>query len=370
MPVRNFGPCRGSTASTACWEEDMNTSIWFKGALAGATAIVATTVMTGFAQAETVLRMNNWLPPQHSQLVGTMLPWAESVAAATEGRVTIQLTDATLGAPPRQYDLVVDGIADIAFGVTGYTPGRFKLPPMAELPLVGQSGEARSVGLWRAYEEYFAEADEFRDVQLLGLYAHGAGQILTSRSAGPVTSLEQYAGKKFRVGGGIIQDINPALGGVNVAAPANEVYEILSQGIADGTLLPIEAYPSFNLSGVIRHATEVPGGFYSSVWFAVMNKERFESLSPEDQEAIMSVSGMELARLGGKAFDDADTAARSVMEADGVEFLTADDAFAEALRERAGPIEQQWLADAAGLGIDGDAALALMREEAAAIDTQ
>lgn len=341
---------------------------WMKQALAGAALVAATGLGWSAANAETVLRMNNWLPPQHSQLVMVMKPWAENVAKATDGRVKIEVTDASLGAPPRQYDLAVDGVADITFGVTGYTPGRFKLPGVAELPLVAQKGEARSVALWKAHEKYFAQANEFSDVVLLGLYAHGAGRILTTGAAGPVTDLDKYAGKKFRVGGGIIQDINIALGGVNVAAPANEVYEILSQGVADGTLLPLEAYPSFNLSGVIKHATAIPGGFYSSVWFAVMNKDKFESLSKEDQDAIMSVSGMELAKLGGSSFDAADAAAAEIMAKDGVEMLTASDAFVASLKEKLAPVEAKWIADADSLGIDGKAALEMVRAEASAID--
>jgi len=341
---------------------------WMKGAVAGAALLVSTGLTLSGASAETVLRMNNWLPPTHSQLIGTMKPWAEKVAEASKGNIRIELTDASLGAPPRQYDLAVDGIVDITFGVTGYTPGRFKLVGAAELPFVAQSGEARSVALWKAHEEYFAKANEFKDVQLLGLYAHGAGRILTTAKAGPVTSLANYAGKKFRVGGGIIQDINTALGGVNVAVPANEVYEILSTGVADGTLLPLEAYPSFNLGGVIKHATLIPGGFYSSVWFAVMNKDKFDSLSKEDQDAIMSVSGMELAKLGGQSFDAADEAAMAVVEKDGVEMITADEAFVSSMREKLTAIDQNWIKDADGLGVDGKAALELVRKEAAALD--
>src|SRR5690606_5346980 len=122
-------------------EETMFHFDWKKGAVAGAALLASTGFMAFGASAETVLRMNNWLPPQHSQLVGTMKPWAEKVAEASKGNIRIELTDASLGAPPRQYDLAVDGIVDVTFGVTGYTPGRFKLPGVAELPFVAQSAE-------------------------------------------------------------------------------------------------------------------------------------------------------------------------------------------------------------------------------------
>lgn len=316
------------------------------------------------AQAQTVLRMNNWLPAQHSQLVGTMKPWAEAVEKATNGRVKIELTAASLGAPPRQYDLAVDGIADITFGVHGYTPGRFKLTAVAELPFMGDSGEALSVALWRVHEKFFKKANEHKGVVLLGIYAHRPGTIMTASA--PIASLADYKGRKIRVGGGIVQQINPALGGVNVAASANEVYELLSQGVVDGTLLPSEAYSSFKLEGVIKYETTIPGGLYSSTWFAVMNRDAFDKLSPEDQKALMSVSGENLARLGGRTFDEADKAAIKVMEEKGVKRITADAAFVKDIQDKLAFLNDTWIKDAEKLKVDGKAALQMMREEAKA----
>ncbi|MFC7703696.1 TRAP transporter substrate-binding protein [Plastorhodobacter daqingensis] len=320
------------------------------------------------AGAETVLRLNNWLPPGHRQMTGVIEPWMEQVAEATEGRVRIMPTDASLGAPPRQYDLAVDGIADVTVGVLGYTPGRFTLAGVAELPFVGETATGLSTALWKVHEEFFQEADEYKGVQLLGLYANATGHIMTGANVTPVRQIADYGGKKFRVGGGIVQEVNPALGGVNVAVPANEVYEILSQGIADGTLLPYEAYPSFNLTGVIGASTTVPGGLYSSTWFVVMNKARFDALPPEDQQAIMSVSGAALARLAGEAQDAAETEARAIMEADGVEMIVADEAFVSEARERLAALEAQWVDAAGRLGVDGAAALEMMRQEVAAVE--
>ncbi|ADZ71595.1 TRAP transporter substrate-binding protein [Polymorphum gilvum] len=329
-----------------------------------ASVALAALAYQSVAEAQTVLRMNNWLPPQHSQVVGTMKPWADAIREASGGRVDIQMTDASLGAPPRQYDLAVAGIADITFGVAGYTPGRFDLVGAAELPFVGQSGEARSVALWRTFEKHFAQVNEFEGVKLLAIFAHGAGRIMTSKE--PIDSIDDMNGKKFRVGGGLIQDINPALGGVNVAAPANEVYEILSAGIVDGTLLPSEAYDSFNLGGVINYETTVPDGLYSSVWFAVMNQDAFDALSPEDQKVVMDHSGEYLARLGGRTFDKTDEAAIATMEKNGVKRIVADEAFTTAIRERTAPITQAWIEKANAKGVDGKAALDMLIAEAKA----
>lgn len=336
-----------------------------RAAALAATAGLWMAIGAGIADAQTTLRMNNWLPPGHLQLNNIILPWAAEVEKITEGRVKIELTDASLGAPPRQYDLAVDGIADLTVGVLGYTPGRFNLAGIAELPFVGETAEELSVALWRTHKEFFEKADEYQGVVLLGIYANGTGHIMTGEAAGPITDIDKYQGKKFRVGGGLVQQVNTLLGGVNIAVPAGETYEVLSQGIADGTLLPYEAVPSFKLEPLIKHSVKVPGGFYSSVWFVAANPDAFARLSPEDQEKVMSVSGEHLARLAGDAQDKADLESKAKMEAAGTRFLEADDAFVAAIKERLASMEESWVETAGKLGVDGKAALEFFRAQVA-----
>lgn len=333
----------------------------FGGLVAGAGLMTGGLMMPARADT-TTLRMNNWLPPTHSMIKGVFEPWIAAVEKATNGQVEIQMTDASLGAPPRQYDLAIDGIADITFGVVGYTPGRFTLPRIAELPQVGSKGEALSVALWQVYEKMFAKVGEFDEVKLLGLFTNGTGVVMTTQNTGPITSLADYEGRKFRVGGGVVQQINQMLGGVNVAAPAGEVYEILQQGVADGTLLPADAYPSFDLSGIIANATRVPGGFYTSSWFLAMNQASWDGLSEDVQQAILSVSGEHFAQLAGAAQDAGDVAGLEKMDADGVKTIEADESFVSAMTDRLAPIEAEWIAAAEEKGVDGKAALAMFRE--------
>lgn len=319
-------------------------------------------LMATAADAQTVLRLNNWLPPGHSQLVGVLQPWAKQVGEATKGRVKVVLTDTSLGAPQRQYDLAADGIADITLGIVGYTPGRFKLPPMVDLPLISESGEARAVALWRVHKKYFEKANEFKDVVLLGMYGSTPGSIMTTKQ--PVTDLASYAGKKFRTGGGLMEDVNQALGGVNVSVPAGQIYEVMSQGVADGALMGGEGYDSFKLKGLVKYFTTVPGGMYSAGWYIVMNKAAWAKLSKEDQDAILSVSGENIARLGGGTFDKAEAAGRKNMAADGVTITVANDAFLKAITEKTAFLRQKWIADAKALGVDGEAALKMFENEA------
>ena len=327
--------------------------------------IVAAAALAGAgdkANAQTTLTYNNWLPPTHNQLLLAMKPWAAEVEKASNGRIKIEFPPASLGAPPRQYDLAFEGIADIATAVHGYTPGRFKLPSIAELPFVGDTAMQRSVAYWRVHEKYFAKANEHKGVVVLTVFTHGPGTIMSRE---PITTTDDFKGKKMRVGGGIIDKINPALGGVNVAAPATEVHDILSKGVADGVFFPSEAFKVFKLDGSVKAQTIIPGGLYSSSWAVVMNKAKFDKLSDQDKKALMSVSGEHLARIHAKAWDEADKAGIEAMEKAGVKRVKASDKFLADIKSKTAFLEADWLKDAKSLGVDGPAALKMYRDEIA-----
>ena len=124
-----------------------------------ATAIIGVSSIST-AAAETVLRLSNWVPPSHTVTLDILTPWMEDVARVTEGRVTIDALKSPLGKPPAHFDIARDGLADIAIGVHGYTPGRFILSQIAELPFLSDSSEVLSVAYWRVHQDYLAKAGE------------------------------------------------------------------------------------------------------------------------------------------------------------------------------------------------------------------
>ncbi len=193
----------------------MKRSIIFAAVAAG----VATAGAAGPAQAQSLeLRFNWWVPGKHLLRTQVAEPWIAAVSKATQGRVKISLSGSSLGAPQRQFDLVRNGIADIAMGAHGYTPQRFILPSAAELPFMGDTAEALSVALWRAYEKYFAAQNEYRGAVVLGLFTHGPGGLWSRNK--PIRSLADLSGLKIRNGGGTQDKIVRALGAVGVTSPA------------------------------------------------------------------------------------------------------------------------------------------------------
>ena len=129
----------------------------------------ASMLMISVASAKTTLRLSNWIPPKHPIAADMIFPWAKKVEKASNGRIKVNILKKALGKPPAAFDLAKDGIADISWGVHGYTPGRFAVTQLVELPFLGDDAEALSVAYWRVHQKYLAAANEHSGVKLLGL---------------------------------------------------------------------------------------------------------------------------------------------------------------------------------------------------------
>ncbi|WP_369922320.1 TRAP transporter substrate-binding protein [Marinomonas polaris] len=312
------------------------------------------------AAAETTLRIATWLPPTNPQNATVWPTWKKWVEEATEGRVEVVVENYT-GHPKTIYDAVEDGIYDVGFSVEAYLPGRFKLSGVAEIPGEITDAETGSVALWRTYKDYFEPADEYNGFQLLGLFVHGPGQLHTKF---PVNSLDDLKGKKMRVGGGLINDLAERLEVTPVSAPSPKSYEMMQQGVVDGTFLPAQEQRFFRLSEVSSDLTLFPKGLYTTAFSIVMNQDVFESLSKKDQEAIMSVSGERLSQLAGAAWGKADDDGILEAKEKGVNviFLSESDQRVKDLNKLSEGIDQLWVDSVSDRGIDAKAALADFRK--------
>ncbi len=333
------------------------------------TGLIAIAIIVLFSaspvQAQTVLRLSNWVPPSHPVTRDILAPWMEDVARVTEGRVTIYALKSPLGKPLAHFDIVRDGLADIAVGVHGYTPGRFVLTQVAELPFLSDRSEVLSIAYWRVHEAYLAKASEHEGVHLLGLWTQGPGHIFNGRRE--ITSLDKLQGLKFRVGGGLVSQIADALGTVAVPAPATKSYELLSNRVADGIYFPVGSIVFFKLAGLMRYGTLVPGGLYNASFFLVVNEQSWQRIDPADRAAIMSVSGEALARRAGRAWDLADAMAMQTLTGAGVSMTVMDSRSINELKHRLAFVERDWVGRASERGVSGAVALAALRAEIAAL---
>ena len=103
--------------------------------------------------------------------------------------------------------------------------------------------------------------------------------------------------------------------------------------------------------------------------FVVVNKNKWESLSKADRDAIDAVSGEAYARLAGKVLAKQQDDILAARKAEGrIKSSVADPQMVDAFRKALSFFDQEWIAAAKAKGIDGDAALKYFRDEAAAYE--
>ncbi|MCS4503978.1 Outer membrane transporter protein TsaT [wastewater metagenome] len=319
------------------------------------------------AAGNVTLRFSNWLPPEHYVVTEMIRPWAEDVAEATDGRVTVEIMQA-MAKPEAHFDLVRDGVADLAFGVHGYTPARFKLTGMAELPLLADDAEANSVAYWRTYQRYFRPANEHEGVKLLSLWTNTPAQIFLR--GGDVAGVGDLSGRKVRVLGATTGEVAQRLGMTPISAPASQSYELLSRGVIDGTFFQSDSIVSFRLQDYVDTAVTVPGGFAHSSQYLVMNRDKWNAISKADREAIEALSGEAMARRFARVWDRKAREARETLRGAGVRFVRLDGDARDRLAERLAPVRADWVETAAERGVDGEAALAYFHDQIEALNAE
>lgn len=334
----------------------------------GLAAVVALCVLgldLGPAQSQQLeLRYNRWLPPKHPIDDEIFKNWFDEIAKVTNGRVKISFTTSSLGPLPRQYELVTSGAVDVSFGTDSLMPGRFPLAEIVEIPFLGQSGEANSVAYWRVYKAHFDKVDPYAPAKVLSLNALSPYQIYNN--VRPVQRIADLNGLKLRVTGSQAVDAVRGLGAVAVAAPATQLYDLISKGVVDGTIYTGEGLRTFNVTKMIKHQTTIKGGLSSSSAFVVINKAKWDQISKADQEAIESVSGEKIARQLGRFFDNGGKIAENEMRENGAQIIEANPQFLGELKEKLKFVEDSWIKKAREKGVDGEAAVKMLREEAAA----
>lgn len=256
-------------------------------------AAIALSVAVTAAKAEE-LKFANFMPGGHPYVKGTFEPFAKMVSDETKGKVTVKIySGGELGAGPvQQYSRVVDGVADLAVGLPGYTASNFPLTLLSELPgvLDEKTGTAT---LWKHIDLF---SSEYRRVKLVSLWSN-ASNLLYMRDK-PVRKLSDIARLKIRVPSRNAGLIVEAWGATPVSMPVPDIYNAMQTGVIDGAMIDGTATKAFKLGEVSKYLT-VGLDTTISPFFIIMNRDSFESLSKDEQAAVLD-AGRKASVLGNQ----------------------------------------------------------------------
>ena len=312
--------------------------------------VVASTV-----SAKTIdLKFATGFSPKHTMQTKVFEPWAEKINKMSDGKVKVTFfPGGALGKTPDHYDLAEKGITDISYTLHDYTPGRFPMTTVFELPFIIKSATGTSKAMWQVYEEFPEFQKEYRKVKVLGLFCHPAGNFNSIQK--PIKSLEDLRGMKFRTASPHVTDALKLFGAVPVNMPITETYTALERGVVEGTVLPWEGNFVFKLAELLKYGTETD--FYTMTMLVVMNKRKWDSLPEDIKKIIDETTGMAMSAEAGKVYDQTNDPMRQLCKKKGMQSLQLPMEEKKKLEKLTMPLRDKWVKDMEAKGLPGKAVL-------------
>lgn len=315
---------------------------------------LALSLSTANAEPEFTLKLHHLLGPKSPAHTKMLLPWAQGIEKASNGRVKIDIYPAMSlgGKPPELIRQVQDGVVDIVWTVNGYTAGLFPRSEVFELPFIHTNNiVATNLAIREMFNKYLAP--EYQSVHVLFNHVHG-GQAIHMVDE-EVRTPAGLAGKKMRIptrtGAWIIE----ALGANPVGMPVPALPQALSKKVVDGAFIPWEIIPPLKLQELTKYQIEGHNKtrFGNTVFQVSMNKDTWNSLPKDLQKVFSDASNEDWVREVGKIWTDADTDGIGVAVKAGNTHIQLTEAETEAFRVAMEPVIDRWIVDVQKRGING-----------------
>ena len=270
--------------------------------------------------------------PEGNPRYVSMEKFAEDVAAATNGHVTVQVFgNGQLGTEKEMLEQVVAGT------IQGMRGGQFDFSPrllMFTLPFLTQT-RAQVTALLQSdlAKKVCAEAEAETGTVIINLCdAGGYRQFSNSKHA--ITKPEDLKGLKMRTNGMKTIDMTfQALGATTTTIPYSDLYMGLKTGVADGQENPWVNVQGMKFYEVQQYFTEVNYQFHPDPFY--VNAAWWNSL-PEEYRTIISDCATAMGEYNDQLIDENSEAAKQVIVDAGCEvYVPTDDeiaAFQEAVQ--------------------------------------
>jgi len=225
---------------------------------------------------------------QHPISQQILIPLAEELKEKSGGRITLTIhAGGAVTSPATIREDVANGSIDMGWTLQGYTPGKYPLTDVVELPFQFDSTLQASYVLWELLQQSADFQKEYGDVKVLGLWMTDPGEFITKK---PVRKPEDLAGMRIRFSGPAQESMIKKFGGTPVGMAMPEVYDAMQRGVIDGVANGPSVIESYKLNEVVKYTTRGLNSFYSAQ-VIFMNNKKWDSLSPEDQELLAGLTG-------------------------------------------------------------------------------
>ena len=233
------------------------------------------------ARAEQHLKWAVFTPDSEVTFRTVMKPFAETVQRETDNAVVFDLfPNGALGRNPgQQPQMLLDGVADVAWVVQSYSPGRFPDTEVLELP--GMFKDIRESSLVATGLAKNNVLKDYGDYYIVGLWGTAPYSIHTNF---PVNSIADLKGKTIRASSKNESAALRAFGAVPIGMPVTEIPEAISRGTISGTTSHLSPFFDFGLDRVTNNHFFIGLGVVPLA--VLMNKKKFDAL-PETSRAVI-----------------------------------------------------------------------------------
>lgn len=317
-----------------------------------AAAVVSVVAVSASAQE---LKFANFTPPFHTVNASVIEKLNQDLSAATGGNTTVRgYHGGELGAGPvEQYVRAVQGVADITWGLPGYTSSQFKKTMIVELPGVVPEGKSGYDAIWDAYEGHLAS--EFPGTVPVALWTSEPNIMIMKEKV--IRKPEDLQGLKIRVAGATAAQVAEALGATPVQMPINQVYNSLQTGLIDGVFTGSSTLSDFKLDEVASSYT-IGAPLGRLAFYAVMGENAYNALSDDAKKALDAAIGRGLSQSAEDAWNATGEAAVAAARKTGDNtFVDLNDEEIAAFAAAVSGVTAEYVGS-----VGGDAALAAMQQ--------
>ena len=253
-------------------------------ALLGATGISLS--LAGAVQAETVLKASHQFPGGKGDPRDEMVQIIAREVEKANVDLKIQIyPGSSLYKPNEQWGALTTGALDMSSFPLDYASGRHPQFSATLMPgLVGNFDRAERLNDSPFMESIKKVVEDAGVIVIADAWLSGA----FASKEGCITAPDTVQGQVIRAAGPAFEQMLAAAGASIASMPSSEIYSAMQTGVLDATNTSSASFVSYRLYEQVECLT-APGE--NALWFmyepVLMSKKVYESLTPEQQKAIM-----------------------------------------------------------------------------------
>lgn len=272
------------------------------------TAVAVTALITPLAAqaSEVRLTLSTWGSPQHPQVEEFVERFVDLVEEKSDGRIEVRTFEG--GEMVKQQNVataVPQGTIDISLTTLDNWSGRISETTALTSPLWTWSLERSRDELvpGEPVFDYFDAELRERDTMMINMFDIGPPVLSTNFQ---VEQPNDMQGKSMRVYSKGAGQVMQELGASPTTLGVGEVYSALQRGTVDGAMGGLGGAVGLKHYEVTDHMFAPMGALGTLIHAYVMNVDKFESLPPELQDAVMEASAEARAHMQQYVIDSYD----------------------------------------------------------------